>query len=67
MVEVETRATIDGAYLALDIFDSYNETVYWTSDVGSPRFKHPKTGTVTLSCRIPKFLLNPGNYFAHLQ
>ena len=26
-VEVETRAAIDGAYIALDIFDNYNETV----------------------------------------
>lgn len=64
-VEIETRAIVEGAYLALDIFDSYNETIYWTSDVGSRRFIHPKIGTTILSCQLPKSLLNPGTYFAH--
>lgn len=63
--ELITRKIVGQSYVSIDIFNNYGETIYWTSDIGSERFKNPKLGTTKLICKCPKYLLTSGNYSAH--
>ena len=63
-IEVETRVPLDGAYVTADVLDSTDTVVYWTADIGSPRFRKPERGFCHLTCTCPPRLLTPGRYSA---
>jgi len=61
-IDIKTRQIIQGAYVTIDVIDTFGTTIYWTSDIGSDRFKNPKVGKTTLICNYPKSLLTQGRY-----
>lgn len=63
--EVLTRRVLAGTYVAIGIYNSLDQLVYWTSDIDSPRFQRPAEGIVRLKCEIPGRLLTPGRYSAN--
>jgi hypothetical protein len=61
-VTINTRKVIEGAYVSLNIFDTYGNCIYWSADIGSERFRHPTPGISTVVCTCPPYLLTPGRY-----
>jgi lipopolysaccharide transport system ATP-binding protein len=63
-MEVDTQTPIENAYVSVNIRNAQGDLVYWTTDVGSERYKKPMTGRDILLCKCPPRLLTPGTYTA---
>lgn len=66
-LEVDTRTPVDNAYVSVNIRNAQGDLVYWTTDVGSERYKKPMTGRDILLCKCPPRLLTPGTYTADFR
>jgi lipopolysaccharide transport system ATP-binding protein len=66
-LEVDTLTLVDNAYISVNIRNAQGDLVYWTTDVGSDRYKKPMTGRDILICKCPPRLLTPGNYTAEFS
>jgi lipopolysaccharide transport system ATP-binding protein len=64
-LELVTREVVPDAYVTVNILAQVDRPVYWTSDIGSGRFRSPAPGKTVLTCRCPPFLLTPGRYSAN--
>lgn len=62
--EMISRKPVANAYITIDIRDSNDEVVYWTSDYMTNRFKNNSTGYFELNCRCPRNILTNGFYTA---
>ena len=60
--EIDVRENIPNAYITIDIKDSNEELIYWTSDYTSPRYNSDMKGKIKLTCSCPIKLLTAGNY-----
>ena len=62
--KIVSRRPVANAYVTIDIRDSSDEVVYWTSDYMTNRFKENATGFFDLICKCPQNLLTYGFYTA---
>jgi lipopolysaccharide transport system ATP-binding protein len=66
-LEVDTLTLVDNAYISVNIRNAQGDLVYWTTDVGSERYKKPMVGRDILVCKCPSRLLTPGKYTAEFS
>ena len=60
--EIDIRENIPNAYITIDIKDSNEELIYWTSDYTSQRYNTEMKGKMKLVCNCPTKLLTAGSY-----
>ena len=66
-LEIDTLTPIDNAYISVNIQNAQGDLVYWTTDVGSERYKKPIASRDILLCKCPPRLLTPGKYMAEFS
>ncbi|MBU8883076.1 ATP-binding cassette domain-containing protein [Kaistella sp. DKR-2] len=59
-----SRRPVANAYITIDIRDSNDEVVYWTSDYMTDRFRSNAAGNFDVTCVCPRNLLTNGFYTA---
>lgn len=64
-IKLKTREIVDGSYVTFSILDPFDSVIYWSADINSERYKEPKIGKSTLTCKCPRGLLTPGRYSIH--